>query len=175
MLIVRPIRMPDDVDAVKGLDMRFTTTDGYAVERLYDVDGTIAGFRLGARKSTEPLAKQYYLTPHDGAFVAEIRGMIVGYAYVNVATWNRRAVIDAFYVEAKARRSGVGTALMAAVAARAKESGARCLWLETQNVNGPAVAFFRRVGFALCGHDASLYDGKEQFGEIALFFSRSIV
>jgi ribosomal protein S18 acetylase RimI-like enzyme len=33
----------------------------------------------------------------------------------------------------------------------------RCLWLETENVNYPAIGFYRRAGFRLCGLDDILY------------------
>jgi ribosomal protein S18 acetylase RimI-like enzyme len=38
-----------------------------------------------------------------------------------------------------------------------REPATGCLWLETQNVNYPAVQFYRRMGFRLCGLDETLY------------------
>jgi ribosomal protein S18 acetylase RimI-like enzyme len=59
-----------------------------------------------------------------------------------------------------------------ALAAHAKAAGARCLWLETQNVNYPAIQFYLAHGFYLCGFDESFYDPVELPGEFAFFFSR---
>jgi ribosomal protein S18 acetylase RimI-like enzyme len=61
---------------------------------------------------------------------------------------------------------------MRSVVAYARHAGARCVWLETRNVNYPAVRFYRRPGFRRCGLDERLYDratpGRE---EIALFLA----
>lgn len=47
---------------------------------------------------------------------------------------------------------------MEALAGHARQvTAARCLWLETQNVNYPAVQFYLRLGFELCGLDQTLY------------------
>jgi ribosomal protein S18 acetylase RimI-like enzyme len=54
---------------------------------------------------------------------------------------------------------------------------ARCLWLETQNINYPAVQFYRRMGFRLCGLDETLYrPGMPGLlpAEVALYFSRDL-
>ena len=52
--------------------------------------------------------------------------------------------------------------------------GATRLWVETQNVNAPALAFYRRCGFALCGLDASLYEPTTVPDEIALFLVKQL-
>ena len=56
---------------------------------------------------------------------------------------------------------------------RLAENAARVLWVETQDVNFPAITFYRRVGFEVCGFDSTLYDGKEA-GEVAVFLSRGL-
>lgn len=62
-----------------------------------------------------------------------------------------------------------------AVEGYARAEGARCLWLETSNVNEPAIQFYRREGFVLCGLDQSLYDPtSDAGGETALYFARPI-
>jgi ribosomal protein S18 acetylase RimI-like enzyme len=45
-------------------------------------------------------------------------------------------------------------------------------WLETSNVNLPAVRAYERLGFRLCGLDTSLYEGTPAEGEVALFLCR---
>jgi ribosomal protein S18 acetylase RimI-like enzyme len=75
-------------------------------------------------------------------------------------------------------RAGIGTALLEALDRRARASGARCLWLETQNINYPAIQFYRRSGFRLCGLDDTLYDPERDPttgpDEVALFFTRPL-
>ena len=57
----------------------------------------------------------------------------------------------------------------------AQRAGARCLWLETQNVNFSAVNFYLHAGFTLCGLDASLYDPDNLAqAELALFMTRPV-
>jgi ribosomal protein S18 acetylase RimI-like enzyme len=59
--------------------------------------------------------------------------------------------------------------------AAARTAGTRCVWLETSTVAYPAIGFYRRMGFALCGLDLSLYDADgPAAGEVALFFARSL-
>ena len=57
-----------------------------------------------------------------------------------------------------ARGVGIGRALLQAIEPIARAAGALRLWLETQNVNYPAIRFYRRQGFRLVGLDESLYD-----------------
>jgi ribosomal protein S18 acetylase RimI-like enzyme len=52
-------------------------------------------------------------------------------------------------VAPEARHQGVGTALLRAVESSAARGGARCLLVETQQVNVPACRFYLRHGFAL--------------------------
>ena len=51
--------------------------------------------------------------------------------------------------------------------------GARCLWLETQDVNYDAIQFYQRVGFQWRGLDRSFdeHDGSAT-DETAVFFMR---
>jgi ribosomal protein S18 acetylase RimI-like enzyme len=170
VIVTRPIRMPADASAVEAIDRTFTTTTVYEVRRRPTADGMPAAIELVGPVTTAPRTKRYDMTPRQGGLVARRGGVTVAYAHVAYVDWNRRAEIGDFYVAATARRSGVGAALMAAVMRRARLTPARCLWLETQNVNGPAIAFYLRQGFTLCGFDDALYDPAVHPGETALFF-----
>lgn len=68
----------------------------------------------------------------------------------------------------------MGSALLTAVEGSTIAHGARNLWIETQNVNYPAIQFYRRRGFELVGLDRSLYAPVSNPGEVALFFSRAL-
>jgi ribosomal protein S18 acetylase RimI-like enzyme len=168
---VRPLDWAQDADGVAGIDTSFTT------DRVYRFGRERRGFGFALPLLTRsPLTKSYPLPtadPGDGAFVAEADGAIVGFARVEPAAWNGRAAIGDLYVSAPHRGQGVGRALLDALAARARASGARCLFAETQNVNYPAVRFYLATGFYLCGLDESFYDPIELPGEFALFFART--
>lgn len=56
-----------------------------------------------------------------------------------------------------ARRSGVGTALLAAVEERCRQSGLHDLKVETQDINVPACRFYARHGFRLRSIDRLAY------------------
>jgi ribosomal protein S18 acetylase RimI-like enzyme len=135
------------------------------------------GFRLVPTRIDPPIRKVYG-SPRTGdqieTLVAEMGGAIVGVACISVATWNRRAVVEDLAVHPDRRGRGVGRALIEALEERARVGGARCLWLETQNINVPAIGFYRRLGFRFCGLDENLYDPVVHPGEVALFFERDV-
>jgi len=169
---VRPLVWARDAEGVVRIDTSFTT------DRVYRFGRERGGFGFALPLlTTAPLTKSYPLPesdPGEGAFVAELDGEIAGFAQVEPPAWNGRAAIPHLYVSAPARGRGLGKTLVDALAAHAKSAGARCLWLETQNVNYPAVQFYLATGFYLCGLDESFYDPVELPGEFALFFSRPL-
>jgi ribosomal protein S18 acetylase RimI-like enzyme len=85
--------------------------------------------------------------------VAELDGTIVGYAYARLEPRSYNELLDAcvklhdIFVEAKARRSGVGEALLREVLRRATEKGAPRVVLLTATQNEAAQRLFKRVGF----------------------------
>lgn len=177
MVTVRPASWPDDLPAVSAMDTSFDT------DRVYRVIRADLSFLLQEEPIAPPLRKRYAVQPQDAeergrcqcAWVAEVGGSVVGFAAAEAVAWNRRVVIHHLYVAPSSRGRGVGTRLLAAVEAYGRSTGARCLWLETQNVNYPAVRFYRRAGFRMCGLDESLYDPASPEGdEIALFLMRSL-
>lgn len=86
--------------------------------------------------------------------VADVAGDFAGYAVVSVvdvAELQRIAVLPGL------RRSGVATALLAAVQALAAEGGADRLLLEVREDNAAARGFYERHGFAELGKRARYY------------------
>jgi ribosomal protein S18 acetylase RimI-like enzyme len=170
---VRPALWSQDAAGIRAIDTSFSTDRVYRFAR----ERTGLGFALALLTRTTPVVKSYPLPDEDpgaGAFVAELDGAVAGFAQVEPPAWNGRAVIAHLYVSTPYRGRGAGTALLDAVGDHARAAGARCLWIETQNVNYPAVQFYLASGFYLCGLDQSFYDPVEHPGEIALFFARSL-
>jgi ribosomal protein S18 acetylase RimI-like enzyme len=168
---VRPARWPEDEGQIERIDTSFST------DRIYRVLRDACGFHLQEELVSPPISKTYgspRLRGGGGAFVAEIAEEIVGFARAEAEAWNRRARITHLYVSGPHRGRGVGTALLRAVTGQARLLDARCLWLETQNVNYPAIQFYRHHGFRLCGLDETLYDPNALPGEVALFFARDL-
>ncbi|MFW6866849.1 ribosomal protein S18-alanine N-acetyltransferase [Nocardioides sp. CPCC 206347] len=86
--------------------------------------------------------------------VAHVAGDFAGYAVVSVvdvAELQRIAVLPGL------RRSGVATALLAAVQALAAEGGADRLLLEVREDNAAARGFYERHGFTELGKRARYY------------------
>ena len=168
---MRLAQLPDDEPGIRAIDTSFAT------DRVVRVAREGLGFRLSEEAVAPPVTKSYpldSLTESDRLFVAPRGSEIVGVAEVEIESWNRRAIVTHLYVSAPHRGRGVGRALIGALSERARRTDARCLWLETQNVNYPAVQFYRRLGFLLCGLDETLYDPVHLPGEIALFFAREL-
>ncbi len=84
--------------------------------------------------------------PTVSYLVAERDGSPVGHAVVSVAS--DIAELQRIAVDAGARRTGAGSALLAAVVARAKERGADRLLLEVREGNAAARSFYETRGFA---------------------------
>jgi ribosomal protein S18 acetylase RimI-like enzyme len=62
------------------------------------------------------------------------------------------ALVHLVAVQAGLRRRGIGTALFRAALGAALAEGARRALLEVAVANGPARAFYRRLGFGVVGH-----------------------
>jgi ribosomal protein S18 acetylase RimI-like enzyme len=178
MLTIRPAQWPRDIAALSALDTEMVT------ETIYRPVHEELAFRLIAEHVDPPLRKRYPFQPADPAerkdwdftAVAEEEGVLAGFAAAQYVEWNRRVVLWHLYVVPAFRRQGVGARLLTAVDAFALSVEARCVWLETQNVNAPAIRFYRHSGFQFCGFDTTLYDSAHTpETEIALFFARPIV
>ena len=177
MLTIRLARWPQDVAALSGLETGFTT------ERIYRPVREELSFRLVEETVQPPLRKQYEFHPSDPearqnwdyTAVAEADNALAGFAAAQYVAWNRRVILWHLYVMPASRGKGVGKRLLEAVDAYAQSVQARCVWVETQNVNYPAIQFYRRCGFASCGFDETLYDPSSLTqDEVALFFACTV-
>jgi|SRR5579883_919003 len=177
MLTIRPAEWPQDIALLSALEPSFAT------DRIYRVALEGFSFQLVEKAVTPPIKKRYDFDVADEteraawhfASVAEEAGQLAGFVALEHQLWNNRVNIRHLYVQPAFRRRGVGRRLMDQVDVFAQSVKARSLWLETQNINYPAIQFYLRVGFRLCGFDTALYDPKNVLpGEIALFFDRPV-
>jgi len=173
-LTIRPVRLDDDREQLRALDRSFTTN------RVYRITRTPSSFTLHAVPIDPPLYKDFPIVGEldEGrswtqGFVAEQKGMIVGFVAITHASWNRRTAIKHLYVSPHLRGRRIGQTLINVVVVASRDAGTNCIWGETDNLAYPAIQFYRSVGFALCGLDESLYDPDSSVGgEIALFPTR---
>ncbi|MFF3035795.1 GNAT family N-acetyltransferase [Streptomyces rubiginosohelvolus] len=167
---------PEDTGLVEALDGSFTTATVFHVETAEN------GFTLRETAVDPPLTKVFpddEDDEEDGAeegnptFLAVAPdGSLAGFVSVAYEQWNRRLTIEDIEVAPGHRGRGVGRALMSRAEEFARERGAGHIWLEVTNINAPAIHAYRRMGFALCGLDTSLYEFTASAGEYALYLSK---
>ncbi|MET7413790.1 GNAT family N-acetyltransferase [Streptomyces rubiginosohelvolus] len=172
---------PEDAGLVEALDGSFTTATTFQVETAEN------GFTLREIPVDPPLTKVFPDEEEDGDSGAEgdqepqgdptflavaPDGTLAGFVSVAYARWNRRLTIEDIEVAPGHRGRGVGRALMSRAEEFARERGAGHIWLEVTNINAPAIHAYRRMGFALCGLDTSLYEFTASAGEYALYLSK---
>jgi len=176
MVTIRPVHVPTDRDALLALDRSFTTDRVYRIVRSSHSFSVEEGAAQPPRRKDFPLADDLgdERTWEQGA-VAERDGVLLGFAAWTHRRWNRRTELWHFYVAPPARQHGIGRALMEVVTAAAQTAGMRGIWLETSTLAYPAIRFYRRMGFELCGLDGSLYDLENVSAEeTALYFYRPL-
>ncbi|QES51498.1 N-acetyltransferase [Streptomyces venezuelae] len=174
---------PEDAPDIESLDGSFTTLS------VFEATASDTGFLLREVPVDPPLHKVFPPEEHDEQEIGEDTaadrrtfvavdeadgGRLCGFAAVGYSSWNRRLTIEDIEVAPAYRGIGIGRTLMEHAAGFARERGARHLWLEVSSVNVPAVHAYRRMGFAFCGLDTTLYDGTPAAGEQALYMARPL-
>lgn len=94
-------------------------------------------------------------SPAARLFVAESEGGVLGFAVFQLAAGE--ASLYALNVDPAARRKGVGAALLAGALKALKAEGAGQCFLEVRAANAPALALYRRLGFASAGVRRGFY------------------
>ncbi|MBI1279281.1 MAG: GNAT family N-acetyltransferase [Anaerolineaceae bacterium] len=173
MALIRLMRGGEDEPQILQVNTAFST------DRVYKVKRTGLSYSLELVQINPTLRKDYGqitdLDEYPFVVVAEEHSVICGVAAVHIEAWNKRAVLQHLYVSEGYRSLGIGKLLVQSSMNYAKSSHMRCLWLETQNINYPAIQFYQRMGFEWCGLDTELYDDTTLNNyEIALFFARRI-
>ena len=88
------------------------------------------------------------------------RGAVLG--YIGAQTVLDEGYIGNVAVAPRARRQGVGGALIGALVGRARETGLSFLTLEVREGNAPARALYAACGFAEVGRRKGYYDGPRE-------------
>jgi len=172
LTLYRPLSWPADLTAIARLDTSFSTDAVLSVVRNGRDFRLVEVPALREKRYTLPAAD----LAGEGctAVVAEDLDGIAGVAVVRHEEWNRSAVLAHLYVHRPRRGSGLGAGLLGQARLLAEALEVRCLRVETQTINLPAVRFYERHGFVLCGIDTGLYDPDESGDEIALLLSLAL-
>lgn len=101
---------------------------------------------------------EYARIPNYHFLVAEDESdRVAGFGAAHFWQWNRSSWIVDIYVDPAYRGKGYGQALIRALSAAMQERGARVLF-ERVPVNHPALAFYTRLGFTICGMNTKFFD-----------------
>ncbi len=134
-MTVRPVR-PDDVPAVVGL-----------VRELAAYERALHEVRLTEEQLTACLFGD---SPALFGHVAEHDGQVVGIAlwFLNFSTWRgtHGVYLEDLYVSPRHRGSGLGRALLQALAQECVTNGYARLEWSVLDWNAPAIAFYKALG-----------------------------
>jgi len=171
---IREMDRINDRPGVEALDTSFQTTT------VFDVIVTPRRIELVEHALPAPLVKRYpiqeifaHWATWETGLVAD-DGTICGFAAIEYEVWHRRLVLWHLYVALERRREGIGRALLARVEQHGRQLGARRVWLETSNVNAPGIAAYARLGYTLCGADATFYEATPAASETAIYLSKPL-
>ena len=116
------------------------------------------------------LAEYQEILQHNLSLGAYVDDVLAGLALVDPQQWNNSLRVHEFHVAESHRGRGIGQALMKALFEKGHEANFRIVICETQNINVPAIRFYRRMGFMLEAVDLSLYTNHDYpDGEVAVF------
>jgi ribosomal protein S18 acetylase RimI-like enzyme len=107
--------------------------------------------------------------------VVEEEGRLIAILDAEVERWRRALKIWNLLVDQQFRRQGIGTRLMQRATEFAKKSNCRAISVEAQATNWPALCFYTKLGFQICGVDHHFYTNRDlERKEVALFLYREL-
>jgi ribosomal protein S18 acetylase RimI-like enzyme len=175
-MIIRRWQSEVDYERLSGFEASFSSDHCYQVViKGMSVEIVEAKLARPLHKVYSPDSIKESIAAADLVLVAEIDHRIGGLATVKYEAWNNRANLTGIYVAPENKGQGIGRALIEAVMVEAREKRVRCLFVETQNVNYPAIRFYRKMNFKFCGFDTSLYDPDQVLAdETAFYFCQNL-
>jgi ribosomal protein S18 acetylase RimI-like enzyme len=169
-----------DREAVNRIITGYTTTEKYQI--THSESETHTTFALELVKLEKPTVVRYHhqddaalaeyqeILQHNLSLGAYVDNMLVGLALIDPQQWNNSMRVHEFHVAESYRGRGIGQALMNALFEQGRAANYRIVICETQNINVPAIRFYRRMGFILEAIDLSLYTNHDYpCGEVAIF------
>ena len=177
---ISEVNAPFDTTLLKELLLPLDTS--FTTDMVFDVEVASNSFKLVPHVLETPLKKGYELDidstekEWDRILLARQGDELLGYLAYSYKNWNKRLCIWHFYVDPKHRKKGVGVSLIDHLKRTGKIIGTSLIWVETNNVNYPAIQMYQKLGFNLCGLDTSLYKGthSESSEEVAIYLACSI-
>jgi ribosomal protein S18 acetylase RimI-like enzyme len=172
-----------EVRRLPRIPSSYETDVVFRVQRDPDPGGIVWGMR--EERLVQPFSKVYDEGDVDdwidsyqevaGPGALRFIGAFDGSTCIGLATWTHTAWNSTVWladirVRRERQRSGTGSLLLSSVKSETAEARLRGIRVETQNTNHPAIQFYRRHGFVLCGLDDHLYSNQDlAMQEVALF------
>jgi ribosomal protein S18 acetylase RimI-like enzyme len=107
--------------------------------------------------------------------VVEKDGRLIALLDAEVEGWRRVLKVWNLLVDEQYRGQGLGTKLMQQATEFATQSNCRAISVEAQATNWPALCFYTKLGFQICGVDHHFYTNRDlERKEVALFLYREL-
>jgi ribosomal protein S18 acetylase RimI-like enzyme len=168
---IRKIDLEQDLSDLSSFDASFET------DRIYQLEKGVLTARFSETRLEASVVKRYDLSGIEKAVqescltaIVRVGGVAAAFMTVKHEVWNNRSWLTHLYVAPQFKRRGFGRELIELAIEDARSRRARGLWLETQNHNYPAIIFYLRYGFQICGFDEDLYNPNVVPGETAMYF-----
>jgi ribosomal protein S18 acetylase RimI-like enzyme len=175
---VRGVQLPEDADGLRLIDTSYVSDREYvAIRSGRELHFGPRDLGEQQRHGFDALAGDLDRTDRlwsDGFVATTGSGVIVGFIAAGFESWNRRLRIWHLYVSPNHRRLGIARRLYSTVAALGRQLAASHLFVETPNINAPAIATYERLGLQIVGFDSSLYDATPAQGEIAVYLAQRL-
>jgi ribosomal protein S18 acetylase RimI-like enzyme len=107
--------------------------------------------------------------------VVEEDGRLIALLDSETESWRRVLRVWNLLVDQEYRRQGIGTELIQRAEQFGIDRRCRAISVETQATNWPALAFYVKMGFEICGVDDHYYTNRDlERKEVALFLYREL-
>jgi len=107
--------------------------------------------------------------------VVEDNGRLIALLDAEIESWRRVLRVWNLLVDEEHRRQGIGTGLMHRAEEFGIEHHCRAISVEAQATNWPALGFYTKMGFGICGVDDHYYTNRDlERKEVALFLYREL-
>ncbi len=112
---------------------------------------------------------------HSLQLVVEEDQRLIALLDAEVETWRGILKVWNLLVDEEHRRQGIGTDLMHKAEQFAAQRHCRAISVEAQATNWPALSFYTKMGFHICGVDDHFYTNRDlERREVALFLYREL-